>query len=208
MLKKWSKTQFCVKIYFWKWRCFLKMKDCYIDEKKVKLERLEEQILKDAEEYEEILILCLGKYNETYSPFLTFATKVSTVLKTNNFPVYGDIEKPLLIEKRIISPLNFQIDKHHPNAFVLVVMNSLSDTKKVVGNLYYENKPFETKDLTVGNATLKLCGSFGKTEEELSKNSLDLATINEIATDVSFSLMRILNEKQMDKNILSLHKEK
>lgn len=171
------------------------MKDCFVNDKKANLEKLEEQILEDASSFDTIVVLCLGKYEETLSPYLTFASKVGTILKTNQCPVFGEESNPILIDNKL-PKISLEIVKTYTNPFVLVVMNSMSDAKTIVGNVYYESKSFETDTILVGDAKLTLCGSFGKNKEEYDVNSLSMDLVNEIATDISMSLMKILNKKQ------------
>ncbi len=180
------------------------MEYCYIKDKKVKLEQLKEQILLDSEEFENIIILCLGKYETALSPFLTFATKVGTILKLNNFPVYGEEEHPILIDKIDLVKTSRDIIKEYTKPFVLVVLNSITDHKKRVGNCYYEATPYINESIVVGDAHITMCGTFGTNEEDYYKNSLNVDEINTSATDLALVLMRIIEEKQ---NTLTLKKE-
>lgn len=166
----------------------------FCNQKKVKVERLTEQILNDAKDTHSITILCLGKYSEELPSFLSFATKVGTILKTNNFQVYGCMNQEILIDKNSISDVILDIKINHPNTFLLVVMNGLTDSAKMVGNLYYENTPFINNNLHVGDATLKLCGSFGNNNESLKENSLSKEEVDKVATDTAIMLMNILEE--------------
>lgn len=82
----------------------------------------------------------------------------------------------------------------------------------MVGNLSYENTPYETNEIVVGHATLKLCGSFGKSIEEYKKNSLNEEVINEISTDIALFLMQLINKKKEanelgEENLLILDKK-
>ncbi len=185
--------------------------DYFVNNKKAKLKKLEEQILEDAKDFDSLIILCLGKYDATLSPYLTFASIVGTILKMNQMPVYGDEENPILIDKKV-SKVSREIIKVSPHPFVLVVMNSVSEEKTNISNLYYENAPFENKEVLVGDATLKLCGSFGKTKEDYDANSLSKEIIDETATSIAFSLMKVINLKQgminLNTDELSLKLEK
>lgn len=172
------------------------MKNYFINGKKEKIKKLEEQILEDAHTFDTIVVLCLGKYEENLSPYLTFASKVGAILKTNQFPVFGEETSPILIDNNKLPKISREIVESYSNPFVLVVMNSRSDAKKVVGNVYYENKSFENDSILAGNATLTLCGSYGKNKEECTVNSLSMDFVNEIATDISMSIMKALNKKQ------------
>lgn len=179
------------------------MKDVFFNQKKVKNEKLPELILKDALNYDSITILCLGKYSKNLSPFLTFATKVGTILKANQFSVYGEDENSILIDNESIVPVLNEIKENFPNTFILVVLNSLSDSKKLLENLYYENTPFSHDGLEIGNANLKLCGSFGTDDISYKENSLSLEEINNLACDVAFLLMKTINEFKEEKESLT-----
>lgn len=180
----------------------MEMKDCFINEKKENLEALETKILEDASSFDTIVVLCLGKYEKTYSPYLTFASKVGTILKTNQFSVYGEESNPILIDHKL-PKVSREIIKNYPNPFVLVVMNSISDAKKVVGNIYYDSKSYENDKILVGDATLSLCGSYSenKNKEEYDANSISMDLVNEIATDMALFLMKVLNQKQELTNV-------
>lgn len=193
--------RFVLKSYFRK--AVKNMKDCFVNDKKANLEKLEEQILEDASSFDTIVVLCLGKYEETLSPYLTFASKVGTILKTNQFFVFGEESNPILIDNKL-PKISREIVKTYTNPFVLVVMNSMSDAKTIVGNVYYKKEPYETDTILVGDATLTLCGSFGEKKEEYDANSLSMDVVNEIATDISMSLMKVLNKKQ---EIIDLEKQ-
>lgn len=198
----------CVKIFFGK--AVLKMNDFLMNFRTSKEKRINRRILEDMKDFHEIVVLCLGNYEDTLSPFLTFASKVGTILKVNHFPVYGDMTNPILIDKKSVTPLLEEITRNHPNSFVLVIMTSVSDSKKALGNLYYENTPYKIEDLKVGNAKIQLCGSFGngstpkKTYEKYIENGLSLSKVNETATDIALTLMKIMNQKQ-EKN--TFHEE-
>lgn len=184
------------------------MKEYFMDAKKTTIGKLKKQILEDAKEYDNIAIICLGPSLNAPSPFLTFASTIGTILKINHFPIYGDLENPIKIEKRKIAPIQTEIDLNHSNTFTLVIINSISDSKKLLGNIYYENMPFQKNDIFVGCSTLALFGSYGKNNEEYLKNSLSLEETREIAFSAAFLLMEILNEKQdLDKQKRQLKKE-
>lgn len=176
------------------------MKDCFVNEKKENLETLEEKILEDANSFDTIVVLCLGKYEETFSPYLTFASKVGTILKANQILVYGEETNPILIDSKL-PKVSREIVETHCNPFVLVVMNSVSDAKKTVGNIYYESKFYENDNILVGDATLSLCGSFGKKKEEYDTNSLSMNLVNEMATEIALLLIKVVNKKQELKNV-------
>lgn len=188
-------SQFVLKSFFRK--AVIKVKDCFVNEKSENLEVLEAKILEDTSSFDTIVVLCLGKYEETFSPYLTFASKVGTILKANQIPVYGEESNPILIDNKL-PKVSREIVETYPNPFVLVVMNSVSDAKKVVGNIYYESKSYETDKILVGDATLNLCGSYSesKNKEEYDANSISMDLVNEIATDMALFLMKVVNKKQ------------
>lgn len=189
----------------------LKMNNYFMNGKKMQFNRLTKHILKNSKDFDELVVLCLGEYNEHLSPFLTFASKVGTILKFNHFSVYGDCQNPILIDTESITPILEKIYIEKPNAFVLVVMSSLSKWEKNLGNIYYNSNPFPIKDLKIGNAYLQLCGSYGNGNyKEYDSNGLPLTIINQTAIDISLFLMQLLREKEEKtiENSLKLTKDR
>ena len=179
------------------------MKKTFIERKREnKLEKIHQKILKDAKNYSEIIVLCLGNYKEDLPFFLKFATLVGTTLKENNFSIYGDKKNPILLDQRCVCPILEKIKQDMQDAFLLVVMTSISENKKDVGNLNYKNQPYLLGDLKIGNATIQLCSSYGKAlnpkerYQKYIKNSLNATIIKNMITETSLMLMSAIKEKE------------
>ncbi len=185
----------------------MNLKNYILKAKKETLAVLKEKILEDIKNYDKIAIICLGPSFNAPSPFLTFSSTIGTILKANHFWVYGDLENPIRIEKKKISPIQTEIDTNNPNTFTLVIVNSISHSKKLLGNVCYKNGSFQQKNILVGNATLTLFGSYGKNTEEYLKQGLSLEETKEFATNIAFLLMEIINQKH-DLEIQKLKKKK
>lgn len=100
----------------------LSMKDFYMNHEKISVTKLKKQILEDSKNFDRIVIICLGEYDENLGLFGKMASKVGTLLSKNQFVVFGDELEPIKIDKKITVTLSREIADQYPNSFELVVI--------------------------------------------------------------------------------------